>query len=96
MIGTASDGSARPCIDDIEDERSVNSDGGMQAIRRLPCAIANSGDKLSVGARWMERDPSSIASDHVPRIDHAVHAQLNAFQCGIDVAHRATGAWLFA
>src|SRR6266536_2120673 len=44
VIDAAAEGTAVPTVHDVEDERRMDGDGGMQALRRLPGAKADPGD----------------------------------------------------
>ena len=57
VIGAAADGAALPGIHDIEDQRRMDADGGVQARRRLPGAIADAGDELAIGSGGMQGKP---------------------------------------
>src|SRR4051794_39307883 len=96
MISAATDGTGVPTIDNVEDERGVNADGGVQTLRRLPGAESNASDVFAMNTRGVKREGASVASDEMTGIDHAAHFNLEAVEGGIDVAHGAAGSALFA
>ena len=67
VIGAAAEGAVVPGVDQIEDERRVDRDRRVQAVRRLPRAVADAGDEFALRAGRMQRDAAAIAGDDVPR-----------------------------
>ncbi len=78
VIRAPADRAPRPGVHNIENQRRMNADCGMQAIGRLPSPVTNPRDKLPVGARRMQRHAIPIARDHVARIDHSIHHHLQS------------------
>ena len=67
----------------------------MQAVRRLPRAVAHAGDVFAVRCRsGCSGTRAAVARDDVPRVDQAAHFHLQPLERAIDVAHRAAGAGL--
>ena len=85
-----------PTIDDIEHQRYVNTDGGVQRRGWFPGAITNPGDELAVGARGMKRDTTTVAGDDMPLVDHPAHLDLEPLDRRIDVARGAAAGGFFA
>src|ERR1043166_959390 len=72
----------------------MNADGGMQAIWRLPGPKAHSGHEFPLGAGRMKGQGTSVASNLMARINHALKFDLQPFQRRIDIARRAPGGTL--
>ena len=88
VIHASADRARRPRVHDIEDQRCVNRDVGMQAGRRLPRAIADSTHRL--------RNAAAVAQDDVTVADSTCYFDLDAFDRGIHVAGRACAGGFFA
>ncbi len=65
-----------PRIDEIECERRVNADGRVQAARRVPRPIANAGDELADGPRWMQGNRAAVARKEMARFRHSCDLDL--------------------
>jgi len=96
MIGASGDGALIPGIDDVENQRRVNADGRMQAVRRLPGAVTEAGDEFAVAAGGVEGNGDTIDGDCVTGVDEALNFDLKALDGGIDAADGAPAAGLFA
>src|SRR5436309_10990713 len=96
VIGATSDGSPVPSVHDVENERRMRAEGGMQAFRRLPCAKTDARDVFTFGAGRVQRQRTAIARDEVPRVDQAADLELESFERGIDITHRCPSLALFA
>src|SRR5262245_37024059 len=66
MVSAAAERTAQPCIDQIDHQRRMHRNGGMQAIGGLPGPEANAGHILAGGAGGMQRNPPTVAGDDMP------------------------------
>ena len=96
MIGATPNGTIVPDVNDVEGQWRVDADGGMQAFRRLPRANANARDVFAFGPGRVHRKSVTVAGDNVPRVDHALHLNLQPFKRGIDITYGAASRALFA
>ena len=96
VIGATADGAGLPGVDDIEHERRMDADGGVETSGGLPGAIADAGDELAVDSGGVEREADAVDGDEVAGIGHAVDEDLEAFDAGIDKSDGSTGAGFFA
>src|SRR5258706_7381720 len=95
MIGAAGHGAPGPAIVQVERQRRVDRDRGLQARRRLPRAVAYAADVLARRTRARHRYAPAVAGDDITLLVEAAHAHLHALERRIDVAHRAArGAFL--
>ena len=88
VVRAAAHGPARPRVDDIEGQRRVHPDGGVQARWRLPRAVADAGHALAVGPGGAQRQPPPVAGHHVPPVDRAAREHLQPLDRRVDVAGR--------
>src|ERR1700676_5188866 len=79
VIFAASDGMARPGIHQVEDQRRVYRNIGMQAGGRLPRAVADPRYDLSFFAARIERHSPAVAKHYEARVDEPRHFYLQAF-----------------
>ena len=87
-------------IDEIEAERVVDADVRLQAVRRLPRAVAHAQDGFALGARRVERadlleeaprvPDADLRRGHVQQVGHLRHRELHAAGPG-DVVPRHFG-----
>src|SRR5262249_47532715 len=63
MIAAAADGAPGPAVDQVEDERRMRRDGGLQALRRLPGAEAHARYRLAMRARRRHRQRDAVAGN---------------------------------
>ena len=95
-VGAASDGDAFAGVEEVEGERGVDGDGGVERGGEAAGAVADAGDGLSGLAGGMKRDGAAVAGDDEGRIDgEAGDFDLHAFERGVDAATGAAGAGLF-
>jgi len=66
MIGATSDGAAVPGVDDVESDRGVDADGGMEGRGRLPGPVANAADKFFFYACCHQRNATAVDQQHIP------------------------------
>ena len=74
----------------------MDADGRLQAGRRLPGAVTDSGHEFAGGAGGMQRHAAAIARDDVAGIGEAAHFDLDALERAVHVAHRAAAAGFLA
>src|SRR5258708_36570437 len=55
-----------PGVDEIEHQRGMHADGGMQRGRRLPGAVAHARDVLSDVSGRGKRNAAPVTGDYVP------------------------------
>ena len=96
VIGAAAQRAAAPAVVNVEHQRRMDADRGMQGIRRRPRAIAHARHVFAGVARRMQRQAIAVAGDAVARVVQARDLDLQAFDGAIDVAHRAATARLLA
>ncbi len=95
VIGAAAKRALVPRVDEIEDQRGVHRDGGVQAARRLPCAVADAGHELAGRARRVQRNRAAVAGEEVPRFRHSGNLDLQPLDRRVHVSDGAAGARLF-
>src|SRR5580658_9644601 len=78
VIGAAADTASGPQIHDVEDQRRMHWNGGMQTRRRLPRAIADPRDPLALHAGGMQRNAASVARDGVTAALQPLHPHLHS------------------
>src|SRR5258708_13302239 len=59
-----------PGVDEIEHQRGMHADGGMQRGRRLPGAVAHARDVLSDVSGPSKRNGAAVTGDYVPLPAH--------------------------
>ena len=94
VVCAATDRPAVPGIVDVEDERRVDADGGMQRIGRLPGAISHAGNIFSGGSRGTQRQAPAVAGDGMALVVQPRDLDLQPFDRGIDITHRAAATRL--
>ena len=96
MVLTACDCAAIPGIDQIDGERRMHADGGMQTGGRLPGAVAHRPHLRALATHRMQRQGMAIDEQRVAPGDQTAGRHLDALDRRIDEAHRATGGPLLA
>src|SRR5271156_1420195 len=96
VVRAAPDRMTRPSIYNIEYQRAVNGNVGMQAGGGLPGAITNSGDEFAVFAGRMQRNRAAIAKHGKAGADHARYLHLQTLDGGIHTPGGATAGSFFA
>ena len=61
VVGASTERPAVPGIHQIEDERRMHADGGLQTLGRLPGPVADPAHLIARGARRMQGDPPAVA-----------------------------------
>src|ERR1700748_1815328 len=65
VVGAPADGAVGPAVGQVEDERAVGRDGGVQGRGWGPGAEADAGDIFAFDARRMKRQLPAVAGDGV-------------------------------
>ncbi len=65
VVGASGDRPPVPSVDDVESEGGLDLDHWMQAVGRLPCAVAHTRDVFALSPGVAERDTAPVASDHI-------------------------------
>jgi hypothetical protein len=65
MVLAATEAAFHPAVDDVEGEWGVHADGRVERRRRLPRAIAHTGDEFADGSGRLKRQWCAVASDRV-------------------------------
>src|SRR4029079_3557483 len=63
MVRASGDRAVVPAIEEIEDQRRVYPNGGVERRGRLPGAVANTSDQLTVGPGGVERHSPTVDRD---------------------------------
>ena len=85
-----------PGVDHVEDQRHMDADGRMQAIRRLPGPVAHSRHPFPTVPAGCSGSTAAVARDDISRIGQAADFDFQPLQRRVDVADRAAAAGLFA
>ncbi len=96
VVGAAAQRTPGPAVDQVELERRVDADGGMQAGRRLPGAEADAGDPFAAGAGRLQRQGVAVAGDGEALALQALDLDLQALERAVDVAGGAADHALLA
>ncbi|MCY1214496.1 hypothetical protein D9M72_263100 [compost metagenome] len=80
-----------PGVDEVEGQRCVGRNAGVQRRRRVPGLVAHAGHELAGDARGLQRQHLAVDGDDVAAFVQAGHAHLDALQRRVDIAHRAAG-----
>ena len=96
VIDASTERAVAPGVDEVEDERSVNSDGRMEALGWLPRPVADRGYVFTLGSCRSERKGMPIAEKGVAAVGRSGDLYLDSFHGGIDVAHRSTRLAFFS
>ncbi len=83
----------RPGVDEIEGERRMYADVGMEAPRRLPRAVPDPSRHVALAGAGdrVHRDPSTVAGEHEALGGEAAHTDLEPLDRRVDVARGAPG-----
>ena len=92
MIGTAGHGTAGPGIKQIDHQRHMNADCGVQAGRGLPGPVSHPCDKNSRNRSRLHGNPPPVTGDDIPLTGHTGDFHLNPFQGRIHIACRFAAA----
>jgi len=65
MIGATADGAAIPGIDNIESDRRIDADSGMECGRRLPGPVADTANIFLFDARRDQRNAQAVAQQYI-------------------------------
>jgi hypothetical protein len=96
VVGGAAEAAVGPAVDDVDADRVVDAQVGLQAVGRRPGAEAEAADQLAGrvgGAQW---DLEVGHDDGVALRDQALDAELEALHRAVDVARGAGDAGLLA
>ena len=69
-----------PFVVEIEDERGLNADGGMETGRGLPCAIADARNVFADGSGRMQGHRNSVTEDLIAWTNETGYFDLEAFE----------------
>jgi len=86
MVGASSERPAHPEVDDVEPERMVDAQVGVQAVRRCPGAEPDSGRGFAGAPGRAERQHVSVDQDLVPIRDQTFAADLDPLHRRVDEA----------
>ena len=89
VIGAAAQAAFVPSVVEVEHQRRVDADGGLEAIRRLPRAIADASDGFAIGPGRMQRNAAAIHRKGKPISDETARLHLQAFERAVHVTNRA-------
>src|SRR5579859_1547895 len=79
VISAAAERALVPEVIKVEHQRGVRADGRVEAFRRLPGAVPDTGDIFAVGSRGMQRHAAPIASDGKTAVNQPAGPDLEAF-----------------
>jgi hypothetical protein len=96
IVSAPSDGSLGGDIDQFDDQRSVDRDGRVQAVRGLPGAKTHATHQITVGARGLKGQTPAVARQGITLTHQALRAHLEALDGGIDVPRCASPARLLS
>ena len=71
VIGASAQGAPAPQIDEIEHQRGVHADGGMQRGRQLPGPVTHAGNVFAVHAGGSKRQRPAVAGQGEALAGHA-------------------------
>ena len=80
VISAATEGAAIPGIYEVEDQRSMDANCGMQTFGWLPGAIADASDELTIDAGGMEWEAMPTNGNGEAFAAHATGFDLEAFE----------------
>lgn len=86
VISATAEAAEIPFIKQIERERHMNADGGLQATGWLPSAITNGGDVLANGARVVQWKSPTVAGDVEAGVDETFDLDLKTLEGAIHIA----------
>jgi hypothetical protein len=78
VVRATGEAALRPLVVDVDVQRRVDADGGMQARRRLPRPEANASDELPVLRCRLEWDAPAVAHQLVTLLHPAADVDLQA------------------
>ncbi len=95
MIGTSTQRSSRVLIHQVNHQRRVNGDRGMQTRRGLPCAIANPCNPNVWRSTFLQGNDPSIAKDLMPIAIEPLGNDLNPLDRRVDKSNRSATTRFF-
>src|SRR6478735_5458035 len=96
MVTRAAQRTAHPAVHEVESQRCMHADGGMQCRGQRPGPIAHASHIPAHRAGGMQWHAHAIAGQDMAFVHHAAHLHLQALQRGIDEARGAAGRVLLA
>lgn len=96
VVGATADHHAVPGVDQVEHQRRLHADGGVQSRGRLPGPVAHPGDVFALAPGIAQRHPAAVAGQHVAAVGEALDLDLQALHRGIHVARGAEAGRLLA
>src|SRR5688572_8580156 len=94
VIGASSDRAFYGGVQHIEDERRVDGNGRMKTVRRLPCAVTDATDEITMRAGGLQRQPSPVAGYRISFAQKSSHPNLQTLYRGVNIARSTAGAGL--
>ena len=79
VVAATSNGTRGGCIDDVENEWTINGNRGVKAARRLPSSVPYARDELAVHGRWRQRKAPTVAKKSVSVTENAGDLELQSF-----------------
>src|SRR5688572_30826935 len=79
MISTSTHRTAGGCVDDLQRQRRMDRNRGMQAPGRLPRPVSHPTNEFALGSCRMQRQTTSVAKNRESFAYKPFHANLQAF-----------------
>ena len=95
VISASTDGTLVPRVVEIKGQRRMGTNRGLQAHRRLPCAVSNTGHRLALGARGMHGQASPVHGQGKAFSDEPLRLDLNTLKRAVHIADSPAAARLF-
>src|SRR5262245_43446050 len=96
MIGAAAQAALIPCVVKIKGKRRVNANRGLEALRRLPRSVSNSGNAFAVRASWMQRHTMTVNGYGKALANQTARFDLEPFERTIDITSGPARSRFFA
>jgi hypothetical protein len=91
VIGAATKGPLVPSVDQIENERCMDSNVGLKTLGRLPGPVPDTADLITVVAGGVKGNLVTVAGEKEPVAYHAPGKDLQPLEGAVDVADRTAG-----
>ena len=96
MVGATAQRASRPSVDEIERQRGLYGDRGMQRRGWAPRPEADAGYELSGHTGCRQRQRATVAGHDMAAADHPVDLHLQPLDRGIDEARGRAGIGFLA
>src|ERR1700761_7334224 len=96
VVGAATDGMARPGVDDVKNQRAVHWNVWVQTGGWLPGTVADAGDVLPFSSSWLQGHQAAIAKHGKAGGDQPCDFHLQALYGRVNTARRTAAGSLFA